>query len=41
MRKAEYRITMTNDSNVEQILSEIDTFMMEIEHKYATVQVET
>jgi len=39
--KAEYRIHIKDDSNVEQILSEIDNFMIAIEHKYTNVQVET
>jgi hypothetical protein len=41
MRKAEYRITIKDDSNGEQILSEIDNYFIELEHKYANVQVET
>jgi hypothetical protein len=41
MRKVEYRITISNDSNVEQILSEIDNYFIKLEHKYANVQVET
>ena len=41
MRKAEYHITITNDSNVEQILSEIDNYFIEIEKKYTNVHVST
>jgi hypothetical protein len=41
MRKARYNITITNDSNVEQILSEIDKYFIELEHKYTNVQVST
>jgi len=40
MKKAEYRITIKEDSNAEQILNEIDTFFIDIEHKYPNVQVE-
>ena len=40
MRKAEYTITIKDDSNAEQILTEIDTFLIDIEHNYPNVQVE-
>jgi hypothetical protein len=41
MRKAEYRITISNDTNVEQILSEIDNYFIKLEHKYSNVHVST
>lgn len=41
MRKARYNITIKDDSNDAQILNEIDNFMIEIEHKYGNVQVNT
>jgi hypothetical protein len=41
MRKAEYTITIKDDSNAEQILTEIDTFFIDIEHKYANVRVKS
>jgi hypothetical protein len=40
MKTAEYRITIKEESNVEQILNEIDNFFINIEHKYPNVQVE-
>jgi len=30
--KAEYRITIKDDANAEQILNEIDNFFIDIEH---------
>jgi len=41
MRKAIYTIKIRDDSNVEQILSEIDNYFIELEKKYANVQVST
>jgi len=41
MRKAIYTIKIKDDSNVEQILSEIDNYFIELEKKYANVQVST
>jgi hypothetical protein len=38
--KAEYRITIKDDANAEQILNEIDNFFIDIEHKYPNVQTE-
>lgn len=40
MKKAEYRITVKDDNTAESILTEIDTFFIDIEHKYPNVQVE-
>jgi hypothetical protein len=39
MPKAEYTITIKENSNAEQILTEIDTFFIDIEHKYPNVHV--
>jgi hypothetical protein len=39
--KVEYRITISNDTNAEKILNEIDKYFIKLEHKYANVQVET
>jgi hypothetical protein len=39
MRKTEYVITIKGESNAEQILAEIDTFFIDIVHKYPGVQV--
>ena len=41
MRKAEYVIAIKEESNAEQILAEIDTFFIDIEHKYPNVQVKS
>jgi hypothetical protein len=41
MQKAEYAITIKDDSNAEQILDEIDKFFIDIEHKYPNVQVKS
>jgi hypothetical protein len=41
MRTATYTIKIKDDSNVEQILSEIDNYFIKLEHKYANVQVST
>ncbi len=41
MRTAEYRISINDDQNAEAILEKIDKFFIELEHKYANVQVET
>ena len=41
MRKAEYTITIKDESNAEQILTEIDTFLIDIEHKYPNVHVKS
>jgi hypothetical protein len=37
--KAEYTITIKEDSNAEQILNEIDNFFIELEQKHPNVQV--
>jgi len=34
MRKAEYRITIKEDSKAEDILNEIDQFFIELEQKH-------
>jgi len=41
MRKAIYTVKIKDDSNVEQILSEIDNFLIEIESKYSNVHIST
>ena len=41
MRKAIYTIKIKDDSNVEQIFDEIDNYFIELEKKYANVQVST
>jgi hypothetical protein len=41
MRKAIYTVKIKDDSNVEQILSEIDKYFIKIESKYSNVQVST
>jgi len=39
MKKAEYRITIKDDSTAESILTEIDTFFIELERKHAELRV--
>jgi len=41
VRKAIYTVKIKDDSNVEQILSEIDNCFIEIEKKYSNVHVST
>jgi len=41
MRTTTYTIKIKDDSNVEQIFSEIDNYFIEIEKKYSNVQVST
>jgi hypothetical protein len=39
MKKAEYRITIKDDGTAESILTEIDTFFIELERKHPEVTV--
>jgi hypothetical protein len=40
MQKAEYRITINADDTAEAILTDIDTFFIELEHKHPEAHVE-
>jgi hypothetical protein len=41
MRKAEYRITIKDDTNSETILNEIDQFYIQLEHQHPELEVST
>jgi hypothetical protein len=41
MKKAEYTITIKDDNNAENILTKIDTFFIELEHKHPEAHVKT